>query len=44
LKAWFERMDARRATQKAVTIPKPFPAFFGKGDEASSEAENAARF
>jgi GST-like protein len=44
LKAWFDRMDARPATQKAVTIPKPFPAFFGNGDEATSEAENAARF
>ncbi|MEO1353269.1 MAG: glutathione S-transferase C-terminal domain-containing protein, partial [Cyanobacteria bacterium J06635_15] len=44
LKAWCDRIDARPATQKAVTIPKPFPAFFGKGDEAASQAENAARF
>ena len=29
LREWFERMDARPATQKAITIPKPFPAFFG---------------
>ena len=43
-KAWCDRIDARPATQKAVTIPKPFPAFFGKGDEAKSVAENAARF
>ena len=44
LQAWFERIDARPATQKAVTIPKPFPAFFGQGDEAASQAENASRF
>lgn len=43
-KAWCDRIDARPATQKAVTIPKPFPAFFGKGDEDKSVAENAARF
>ena len=44
LQAWFDLIDARPKTQKALTIPKPFPAFFGKGDEASSQAENAARF
>lgn len=44
LQSWLERIDARPATQRAVTIPKPFPAFFGKGDEATSEAENASRF
>ena len=44
LQAWLDRIDARPATQKAVTIPKPFPAFFGKGDEAHSQAENASRF
>ena len=33
LQAWFERIDNWPATQKAITIPKPFPAFFGKGDE-----------
>ncbi|NET39201.1 MAG: glutathione S-transferase [Cyanothece sp. SIO1E1] len=44
LQSWLDRIDARPATQKAVTMPKPFPAFFGKGDEASSEAENASRF
>jgi GST-like protein len=44
LQAWLDRIDARPATQKAVTIPKPFPAFFGKGDEAASQAENASRF
>lgn len=44
LNAWFDRIDARPATQKAITIPKPFPAFFGTGDESKSEAENASRF
>lgn len=44
LQAWFDRIDARPATQKAVTIPKPFPAFFGQGNEAAFEAENASRF
>jgi GST-like protein len=44
LQAWFGRVDARPATQKALTIPKPFPAFFGQGDMASSEADNASRF
>ncbi|MDV3349301.1 glutathione S-transferase [Leptolyngbyaceae cyanobacterium CCMR0082] len=44
LKAWFERIDARPATQRALEIPKPFPAFFGKGDVATSEAANADRF
>lgn len=44
LQAWFARIDARPATQKALTIPKPFPAFFGNGNEAASEAENASRF
>ena len=44
LQAWFERIDNRPTTQKVITIPKPFPAFFGKGDEASSQAENASRF
>lgn len=44
LKRWFDRIDSRELTQKALTIPKPFPAFFGKGDIASMEAENAARF
>ncbi|EDX86362.1 hypothetical protein S7335_4066 [Synechococcus sp. PCC 7335] len=34
--AWFERIDARPASQKALTTPKPFPAFFGRGNEAIS--------
>jgi len=44
LQRWFDRIDSRELTQRALTIPKPFPAFFGKGDIASMEAENAARF
>ena len=44
LQAWFERIDARPATQRALEIPKPFWAFFGKGDVAAQEKENAERF
>ncbi len=44
LNRWFEEIDQRPLTQKALTIPKPFPAFFGKGDIKKLEAENAARF
>ena len=44
LQTWFDRIDGRPATQKAVSLPKPFPAFFGQGDEANSQRENAARF
>lgn len=44
LQAWFRRLDARPAIQRAVTKPKPFPAFFGAGDEAGAQAENAGRF
>ncbi len=44
LEAWFDRIDAREATQRALTIPKAVPAFFGKGDIAAMEKENAARF
>ena len=44
LQAWFDRIDARPATQRAIEKPKPFPAFFGKGDVEALEAANAARF
>lgn len=44
LKKWFDRIDARSATQKALEIPKPFWAFFGKGDVQAQEKENAERF
>jgi len=44
LKAWFERIDARPAVQRALQKPKAVPAFWGKADEAEFLAENAARF
>lgn len=44
LQAWFDRIDERPATQRALEIPKPFWAFFGKGDIAALERENADRF
>ena len=44
LATWFDRLDARPAFQRAVQIPKPFPAFFGHDDGGASEAENAGRF
>ena len=44
LNAWFDRIDAREATQRALEIPEPFWAFFGKGDIEELEHENAERF
>ncbi|MEM7773599.1 MAG: glutathione S-transferase family protein [Cyanobacteria bacterium P01_A01_bin.37] len=44
LNAWFDRIDERPATQRALEIPKPYWAFFGKGDIAAQESENAERF
>lgn len=44
LKAWFDRIDARPAVQRALEIPKAVPAFWGNADEAAFLAENAARF
>lgn len=44
LKAWFKRIDDRPAVQKALTIPKPVPAFWGEADDTQFAAENAARF
>ena len=44
LNAWFERLDARPAIERALEKPKPFPAFFGKGDVETAQAANAARF
>jgi len=44
LGAWFDRMDARPMVQKALTIPKEQPAFWGKADEIEFLKENAARF
>lgn len=44
LQAWFDRLDARPAIQRALTLPNPFPAFFGEGDIGASLEQNAARF
>ena len=44
LAAWFDRIDSRSAVQKALTIPKAQPAFWGKADADGFAAENAARF
>ena len=44
LKAWFDRIDARSSVQKALTIPKAQPAFWGQADESDFLNENAARF
>ncbi|SDJ85046.1 glutathione S-transferase [Ferrimonas sediminum] len=44
LNRWFDEIDARKATQRALTIPKPFWAFFGKGNVEVQERENADRF
>ena len=44
LQAWFDRIDKREATQRALEIPKPYWAFFGKGDIEAQERENASRF
>ncbi|WP_422036864.1 glutathione S-transferase family protein [Roseibium sp.] len=44
LKAWFDRIDARPAVRKALTIPKAQPAFWGQADETEFLKENAARF
>ena len=44
LQGWFDRIDDREATQRALEIPKPFWEFFGKGDIEAFEAANAERF
>jgi len=45
LQAWFDRIDARPAVQKALTIPKANPQFWDANADASAFAkENAARF
>ena len=44
LQSWFNRIDQRDATQRALEIPKPYWAFFGKGDIEAQERENAERF
>lgn len=44
LQAWFERLDARPAIQRALQLPEPRPAFFGEGDVAEGVTKNAAQF
>ena len=45
LKGWFERIDARPAVQRALTIPKAQPQFWdAAADDGAFAAENAARF
>ena len=44
LTRWFDRLDARPMVQKALTIPKAQPAFWGQADETAFLKENAARF
>ena len=44
LKRWFSRIGERAAVQKALTIPKATPAFWGEGDDAEFLKENAGRF
>ena len=45
LTAWFDRIDARPAVQKALTIPKAQPQFWdANADAAEFRAANAARF
>ena len=45
LQAWFARIDARPAVQKALTIPKAQPQFWDeKADASAFLQENAARF
>ncbi len=45
LQAWFERIDARPAVQKALTIPKAQPQFWDEqADDGAFAAENASRF
>ena len=44
LQAWFDRIESRPAVQRALRLPKPFPAFFGIEEDDAAIAENAARF
>ena len=44
LSRWFDALDARPMVQKALTIPKAQPAFWGQGAESEFLKENAARF
>lgn len=44
LRGWFARMEARPVVQKALTIPKAQPAFWGLADEGAFLRKNADRF
>ena len=44
LQTWFNRIDNREATQRALEIPNPSWEFFGKGDVKSYEHLNAECF
>ncbi len=44
LQTWFDRIDERPAVQKALTIPKSVPAFWGEANEEDFSKENAANF
>lgn len=44
LNGWLDRLSARPAIQKALTIPKAQPAFWGEEDAGAFLEENASRF
>lgn len=44
LQRWFDLIDARPATQKAITIPKAYPEYFGKGNVAEIVKEDSEHF
>lgn len=44
LQAWFDRIDDRPLTQRALTIPRAQPAFWGHAEDSTFIRENAARF
>ena len=44
VKRWLANIDSRAATQKALSIPNEFRAFFGEGDVENGIKENASKF
>ena len=44
LQAWFDRIDARPATQAALQLPSPRPSAFGEGDMEDAARANARNF
>ena len=44
LRAWFDRLDARPAIQRALRLPEPRPEFFGEGDVDEGVKNNASQF